>query len=653
MAMASRPHDALASVTTAPIRCAVYTRKSTDENLDSDFNSLDAQRESAEAYIRSQEREGWIALPDRYDDGAFSGATMERPALQRLMTDVRAGRVDVIVVYKIDRLSRSLLDFAKLVEELEQHRVSLVSVTQQFDTSTSLGRLSLHMVLSFAQYEREVIAERIQDKMSAARKRGKYVGGIPPFGYDVDRPNKRLIVNSEEAVIVRYIFRRFLQVKGGGELVAELNRKGYRTKAWVTQKGKERPGKPWHKNHIYRMLRNPVYMGKVEYKGQVYEGEHDAIIDPVLWNQVQAAIEAPPRTRANSNRAETPGLLKGMLRCGHCGTSMALSFTKRHGRLYRYYNCHRATRTSYDNCEVKSIAAGIVEGQVKDLLRKVFRSPEVVQRTLDAVHAIQTAERSQLEAEKKRIEEELAGVKACGQQLVQSLRSGDNKFVRSELDRLDRQRAELEADLQAAVERLELADQAPQGTEALARELATLDNIWDNLFPAEQQQLVRTIIEKATLHTDRFEVTLRADGVQHIVAMMVGDEGDSSRPTATSDPSGKTTVSIPIKMKRRGGRKQIVLPSQPLQSDNALLVSLARAFRWKDLLEAGKYPSIKELADDVGMSQSYVSKLLNFTLLAPDLVESIVAGNEPDGLSMRKLRRGLPVRWDEQRENAQ
>ena len=240
-------------VATAPdtrpaVRCAVYTRKSTDENLDSDFNSLDAQRESAENYIRAQQHEGWVALLDRYDDGACSGATVERPALQRLMNDVRAGRIDTIVVYKIDRFSRSLMDFARLVEELEQHDVSLVAVTQQFNTTTSMGRLTLNILLSFAQFEREVIAERIRDKIAAEKRRGKYLGGMPPLGYDVDRDRKLLLVNSEEASLVRQIFRRYLQIGSVVALIKELNAAGHKTKSWTTKKGIHRPGVPWAKN---------------------------------------------------------------------------------------------------------------------------------------------------------------------------------------------------------------------------------------------------------------------------------------------------------------------------------------------------------------------------------------------------------------------
>ena len=327
---------------------------------------------------------------------------------------------------------------------------------------------------------------------------------------------------------------------------------------------------------------------------------------------------------------------------------MAIAFTKRHGRLYRYYNCHRATRTGYENCAVRSISAGIVEDLVKNLLRQVFRSPEVVERTLEAVRRIQRAEGEQLEEERHRLEEELAGVLTCGQQLMPSLRTGENAFVRGELDRLDRRRAELEGDLQAATERLELAGQTPQTSEDLARELATLDNIWDHLFPGEQQHLVRTVIERATLHTERFEITLRADGVQHIVSLMSGNEGDGKRYRATEDVSGKTTVSIPIELKRRGGRKEIVLPDEAPQANSALLLALARAFRWKDLLESGRFATIKALAEAVGLERSYVAKMLNLTLLSPKIVEAIVAGKEPDGLSVVKLRQGVEARWDEQ-----
>ena len=651
--MASRPQSmAVAPVPVGPVRCAIYTRKSTDENLDSDFNSLDAQRESAEAYIHSQRREGWVVLPDRYDDGAYSGATMDRPALQRLLADVRASRVDTIVVYKIDRLSRSLLDFAKLVEELEQFRVSMVSVTQQFDTSTSLGRLSLHMVLSFAQYEREVIAERIRDKMSASRKKGKYLGGIPPVGYDVDRVKKRLVVDAEEAVLVRHIFRRYLELGSTVALIQELNAAGHRTKEWTTRNGKTRPGKPWHKNYVYRLIRNPVYIGKVEYKGEVYAGEHDPIIDLGLWNQVQKAIAVPAKVRSNMSRAETPGLLKEILRCGHCGAGMAVTFTQRHGRQYRYYVCHNASNTAYENCPVRSVSAGIVEDLVKDRLRVVFRSPEVVRQTIEAVRVGQAGERRRLEDERRLVEEELAGVRTCAGQMVTTLQGGDNAFVLKEINRLDRQREELEARLAQFDEQLAgLAEHEPT-LEGVGSELAVLDNIWDNLFPAEQQRLVRMVIQRATLFTDRLELTLRGEGMQSVVDLLL-QEGGATAARADSGGSGATTVTIPIQFKRRAGRREIILPPDPDDSSGApanqtFLITLARAFRWKDLLESGRYSSVKALAAAVGLERSYVAKLLNLTLLAPDIVEAAVAGAEPDGLSISSLRQGVPVRWEKQ-----
>ncbi len=646
----------VALVTAAPVRCAIYTRKSTDENLDNDFNSLDAQRESAENYIRAQAQEGWLALPNRYDDGAFSGATMERPALQRLMADVRARKVDTIVVYKIDRLSRSLLDFAKLVEELEQCQVSLVSVTQQFNTTTSMGRLTLNILLSFAQFEREVIAERIRDKMAATRKKGKYVGGIPPLGYDVDRFNKRLVVNAQEAVLVRQVFRRYLELGCAVKLVQELNASGHTTKAWTTQKGALQPGQAWHKNYVYRMLRSPIYIGKVEYKGEVYAGEQDPIIDLTLWNQVQKAIAVPAKSRSNMARAETPGLLKGILRCGHCGTSMAVNFTERHGRQYRYYVCHNASQTAYENCPVKSVSAGIVEDLVKDRLRVVFRSPEVVRQTLDAIRSQQRDERQQIERELEKVREELAGVQTCGQQLVQSLKSTDTSFVRGELERLDRKRVDLEGKQAELEEQLaELAAQNPSLVD-VGTELAVLDSIWDNLFPGEQQRLVRMVVDQATLFTDRLELALCGDGVQDVVDLLLAEGGAKVGVTGSRGgrgAGGNPVISIPVVFKRRGGRREIILPADAhdgeASTNKAFLITLARAFRWKDLLESGRFGSVKELAAAVGLERSYVAKLLNLTLLAPRIVEAVVAGDEPGGMSVAELRQGVTARWDDPR----
>jgi site-specific DNA recombinase len=261
------------------VRCAIYTRKSTEEGLDQAFNTLDAQRESGEAYIKSQQHDGWVCLAERYDDGGFTGGNMDRPALQRLMTDIAAGRIDCVVVYKVDRLSRSLLDFARMMQVFEQHNVSFVSVTQAFNTANSMGRLVLNVLLSFAQFEREIISERTRDKIAATRRKGKWAGGHPILGYDVDPRGFRLIVNENEAVRVRAIFQMYLDQRSLLPVVRELALRGWVGKRWQTRKGREAGGKPFDRTSLYRLLTNPAYIGKVRYKGEEHAGEHAGILD--------------------------------------------------------------------------------------------------------------------------------------------------------------------------------------------------------------------------------------------------------------------------------------------------------------------------------------------------------------------------------------
>jgi site-specific DNA recombinase len=322
------------------IRCAVYTRKSTEEGLDHQtFNTLDAQRESCEAFIASQKQEGWILIPDHYDDPGFSGGNLERPALKRLMRDIEEGRVDCLVTYKIDRLSRALMDFAKLVEIFDRCSVTFVSVTQSFNTTTSMGRLTLNMLLSFAQYEREITAERIRDKFAASRKKGMWMGGRPPLGYNVQ--NKRLMVNHQEAEHVRHIYRRFLEIGSATLLVKELSTSGIHAKSRTMKNGEFRPGRPLDKGTLYTILNNRTYLGEVVYKEEIYPGEQDAIIDQNLWDRVHTILATNRHTRANNTRSQSSAPLKGIIRCGHCDRSMRPSHTKKKNTLYRYYVCMR------------------------------------------------------------------------------------------------------------------------------------------------------------------------------------------------------------------------------------------------------------------------------------------------------------------------
>ena len=362
------------------LRCAAYTRKSSEEGLELEFNSLHAQREAALAYIASQRSEGWIALPDHYDDGGISGGTLERPALQRLLRDIETGMVDVVVVYKIDRLSRSLTDFAKLVDVFERHNVTFVSVTQQFNTTTSMGRLTLNILLSFAQFEREVIGERIRDKFAASRKKGMWMGGWPPLGYEVQ--DRRLVVVEREAAVVRRIFDRFAKTGSALTVARELNAAGEVTKRRACADG-VRGGKPWTKGAVYKVLANRVYLGEAVHKGVAYPGEHAAIIDQRTWDKAHAVMAEPGHRRGAATRAQVPALLKSLI-FGPNGRLMSPSHTRRRGRIYRYYVAREAIVDGYDSCAVTSVPAADVEGAVLDHLQKLLAAPELVARTWTA-----------------------------------------------------------------------------------------------------------------------------------------------------------------------------------------------------------------------------------------------------------------------------
>lgn len=315
-------------------RCAVYTRKSTDEGLDQEYNSLEAQRDAGLSFIASQRHEGWIAVDDGYDDGGYSGGNMDRPSLRRLLADIEAGKVDTIVVYKIDRLTRSLPDFARLVDVFDRNGVSFVSVTQQFNTTTSMGRLTLNILLSFAQFEREVTGERIRDKIAASKAKGMWMGGMPPLGYDVIE--RKLIVNEREAALVRDIFRRYGEHGSAAQLVRELDIEGHTTKSWMTQAGRHRPGRTIDQQYLFALLRNRIYLGEIRNRGVWYPAQHEALVPAPLWDAAHAFIERRKQA-PREHRAKHPALLAGLLFAPD-GQRMLHSFVKKkNGRQYRYY----------------------------------------------------------------------------------------------------------------------------------------------------------------------------------------------------------------------------------------------------------------------------------------------------------------------------
>jgi DNA invertase Pin-like site-specific DNA recombinase len=356
------------------LRCAIYTRKSSEEGLEQEFNSLHAQREACEAYIASQKSEGWALVRDQYDDGGISGGTLERPGLQQLLTDIEDGLVDVVVVYKIDRLSRSLMDFSKLVEVFDRTGVTFVSVTQSFNTTTSMGRLTLNILLSFAQFEREVTAERIRDKVKASRMKGMWMGGYVPLGYDVI--DRKLVVNEAEAVNVRMVFKRFVEVGSATVLASELRRDGFRNKQ----------GTLIDKGYLYRLLNNRVYRGEAVHKGKSYPGEHEGIIDTRLWEQVHDIMGESPRKRANNSRTQTPALLKGLLFTA-TGAAMTPSSTKKGSRRYRYYvsmDLLKNRETPEDGIP-RRLPAGTAEAAVITEIRRILRTPETTAQVIAAL----------------------------------------------------------------------------------------------------------------------------------------------------------------------------------------------------------------------------------------------------------------------------
>jgi site-specific DNA recombinase len=355
------------------MRCAVYTRKSTEEGLEQQFNSLDAQREACEAFILSQRHEGWVVLPTAYDDGGFSGGNMDRPGLVQLLADIRDRKVDVVVVYKVDRLTRSLSDFAKIVEIFDSQGVSFVSVTQQFNTTSSMGRLTLNVLLSFAQFEREVTGERIRDKVAASRRKGMWMGGSIPFGYDLK--DKTYVINEPEARVVREMFKLYLQLKCVRSLQKELARRSYRTRVRVFKSGKTSGGNTFDRGHLYYFLNNRTYRGEAVHKGNAYPGTHEPIIDEVTWNQVQDLLRSNRIDRKSGKGFRHASLLAGIL-FDERGNRLSPSHSTKNGARYRYYVSQAVLQHEPDKAgATKRIPAQVLEDFICRQIELLFKNP--------------------------------------------------------------------------------------------------------------------------------------------------------------------------------------------------------------------------------------------------------------------------------------
>ena len=358
-------------------RCAVYCRVSSDERLDQEFNSIDAQKEAGHAYIASQRAEGWIPVADDYDDPGYSGGNTDRPALKRLLADIERGLIDIVVVYKIDRLTRSLADFAKMVDVFDQHDVSFSAVTQQINSATSMGRLMLNVLLSFAQFEREVTSERIRDKIAAAKRKGMWMGGVPSIGYDV--VNRQLVVNDAEAAVVRRIFEEMLTIGSPTQIAANLTAEGITTKAWTTQEGQTRSGTRIDKKYLHKLLRNRIYLGELSHKGNWYPGAHPPIIDRALWDKVHAVLAKDSHARSVETkiRSRTDALLRGLL-YAPSGERMYPTYSSKRGHKYHYYVSKSESRFGAPGKSFARLPAPEIEAAVVAQIRTVLTSPESV-----------------------------------------------------------------------------------------------------------------------------------------------------------------------------------------------------------------------------------------------------------------------------------
>jgi len=499
-----------AQATLPLVRCAVYTRKSTEEGLEQEFNSLDAQRESAEAFIRSQAHEGWTCLPQRYDDGGFTGGNMERPALKRLLTDIGAGTIDLVVCYKVDRLSRSLLDFAKMMEKFEAQGVSFVSITQQFNSATSMGRLILNVLLSFAQFEREIIAERTRDKVAATRRKGKWAGGTPLLGFDLDPRGGRLLVNEEEALRVRAIFALYLEYQALLPLVQELERRGWVGKRWQTRKGRTRGGAPFTKTSLYRLLTNVVYAGKVRYKDEVHDGEQPALIDADTFGRVQALLRChgPALGAPCTNRFSS--LLKGLLRCVPCDCAMTPAHTTRKGsQRYRYYVCSGAQKRGWQTCPSKSIPAAQIEQLVVGQIQQMGRDPQVLHDVLAQVRQQDDARLAEMEAERAGLERDLVRGQGEARRLLGEIGAGEsNGRVVSRLADLQERVGQVEQRIARLRSQMEAVQQERLDEAEATQALAGLDSAWETMTLAEQAQIVGLLVSRVDYDGSRGKVAI-------------------------------------------------------------------------------------------------------------------------------------------------
>ncbi|MGX9350981.1 recombinase family protein [Shimia sp. W99] len=534
------------------VRCAIYTRKSSEDGLEQDFNSLDAQREACEAYIASQKHEGWELLPDHYDDGGISGGHLDRPALQRLMQAVDEKRVDQIVVYKIDRLTRSLADFAKLVDRLDAAETAFVSVTQSFNTATSMGRLTLNMLLSFAQFEREVTAERIRDKIAASKRKGMWMGGSVPLGYQPD--GRTLKIDETEAETIRAVYDLYLKLGTLRDVKEQAEDLDLRSRRRERVGGRTSGGTHFDRGHLQHILSNPVYAGRIRHKKQVYEGQHPAIIDPVVWGKVQIMLQSGAAVARGSRQKATRSPLAGKL-FDETGDRLTPSHSRKNGKRLRYYISRRLVKDrSRKHPDAWRLPADQVEGLLAELVGRHLTRPDAAVAMTESLTAAEVSDASKRLQERDTVTERLA------------------------------------------------------------------------------------LIERVDLQPG--SLTVRLD--KSMLADRLGSKPEQIKPA-------ELTIEAPFQMRRRGVELKLHLGEAPAEIDRTLVQNIMKGRSWLALVIAGK--SFSEIADSEGVSTRRVQDVTSLALLAPDVLDRIADGEQPDGLTTDYLiKTRFSAVWSEQCE---
>ncbi|MBI1852633.1 MAG: recombinase family protein [Planctomycetes bacterium] len=506
------------------IRVAIYCRQSVADDLE--FGSIQAQRETVESFIASRKHEGWIALPYEYNDHGYSGGTVERPAFQQLQRDVEAGSIDLVATYKIDRLSRSLVDFMQIMRLFEEHGVAFTSVTQQFDTSTSMGRLTLQLLASFAEFERAQIAERTRDKMVASRRRGAWTGGRPVLGYDV--VEKKLIVNRDEAERVRGIFRLYLSLGSLLGVIAELNRRGWTNKTWTNQRGDVVTGTPFEKNTLRWLLTNPLYVGKNRCDGEIVDGVHEAIIDEETWNAVQAQLREHAGKRTWRRPVESGALLAGLIQC-RCGAAMSRHRASKGPRQHESYVCTKYVKQGAAACPGSRVPTAKMDAEVIAHIRQIGQDPSLLSSTIDATKAAVLTRRPAMESELQGHEAERRRLNAERQNIVDAIAQGETgrSPLLERLGEIEGQLAEVGHRIDRARAELAALEAGVIDEDDLRLALADFDEIWGALFAAEKARVLQLLVERITFDGQSGDVAvkLRPCGIRTLAA-------ERSRPRA-------------------------------------------------------------------------------------------------------------------------